>query len=445
MSCKVKVLEYNAKEKRMKLNLSCSEESGNVTLFVDGKKKATYSCRSNMNISLHDIDNKDAVITTEFSHSKHDQKVFEKLSYSLPISDKMQSSDEISSSSALITMSELDTHMKTPNLANKLVILDVSRFEADHRAAHIPGARWVNWLTDLALPEALPVSTDPNYVYFYELPSQKQVQDLIRKVGIKSNSEVVIYSNMVNRLAIRCFFVLAYYGVQNLRLLDGGTLAWREHFGNVSGLSSLSSGQSLSYPHNGTFKISSQNLQMLCDKDYVQANLKNSDIALIDARPFSHWFGGVFNASGAFVQQFGALVHTGKPVARAGHISTALNRPWADNLGQFLVFADTCPSVSNDTNGQPVARPAADGNAFFAPLHTLYGLYRPFIEAGKSITLYCNEGIHAVFAWFVIVKMLSYSNVKVYEGSAGEWAVSKVSPAASTHSTPMTSGFEDPL
>ena len=53
------------------------------------------------------------------------------------------------------------------------------------------------------------------------------------------------------------------------------------------------------------------------------------------------------------------------------------------------------------------------------------------LRKDKMLVFYCNEGLHAIFNWFVATKMLGYEKVKVYEGSMGEWADDPMLPMVS--------------
>ncbi|MBI4773409.1 MAG: hypothetical protein HY788_04375 [Deltaproteobacteria bacterium] len=57
-----------------------------------------------------------------------------------------------------------------------------------------------------------------------------------------------------------------------------------------------------------------------------------------------------------------------------------------------------------------------------------------------DVIFYCNEGVHAVYNWFVVTKILGLRNARVYEGSMGEWADDDLLPMVSGIGFYRTSG-----
>jgi thiosulfate/3-mercaptopyruvate sulfurtransferase len=102
-------------------------------------------------------------------------------------------------------------NLARPATAKKFVVLDV-RGRASYREGHIPGAVHVmagSWATDFG------DGTD-------RTGWSKRIGDL----GIDSNSSVVVYDASRNKDAARIWWTLRYWGVKDVRLLNGGWDGW---------------------------------------------------------------------------------------------------------------------------------------------------------------------------------------------------------------------------
>ncbi len=97
-----------------------------------------------------------------------------------------------------------------------LRIIDV-RENLQYLSGHIPGAVQV-WRPDIE---------DRMHVLPGMMAAQKQVEDLMRSLGIDNKSTIVIYSDGPDNG--RLWWVLAYYGfpIRQMKLLDGGIDAWK--------------------------------------------------------------------------------------------------------------------------------------------------------------------------------------------------------------------------
>ena len=56
----------------------------------------------------------------------------------------------------------------------------------------------------------------------------------------------------------------------------------------------------------------------------------------------------------------------------------------------------------------------------FKSIPELKKLYEDVADS-KTVVTYCNEGLHAVPAWFVLSEILGKSGVRVYDRSMSEW------------------------
>src|SRR5213080_3706309 len=85
-----------------------------------------------------------------------------------------------------------------------------------YETGHIPGAVNIDWVTDLNDPLVR------DYV------SRDRFERLLRAKGIDNDSDIVFYGDKNNWWATYAFWVFRLFGVENLRVMDGGRLRWAE-------------------------------------------------------------------------------------------------------------------------------------------------------------------------------------------------------------------------
>lgn len=99
-----------------------------------------------------------------------------------------------------------------------VVILEVWR-DGPTTYAHLPGAHTVTLAADLVGPRHAGSGNFP-------LPTQDQIQGLVRRLGINADSIVVVYTREHPALAARAWWTLKWAGVPDVRVLEGGTSGW---------------------------------------------------------------------------------------------------------------------------------------------------------------------------------------------------------------------------
>lgn len=92
-------------------------------------------------------------------------------------------------------------------------------------AGHLPGAHYVDTDTELAAP--------PGAGGRHPLPSATVVSEALRRCGVSDDSSVVVYDQATSLSAARAWWVFRYFGLSDVRVLDGGLAAWREAGGDV--------------------------------------------------------------------------------------------------------------------------------------------------------------------------------------------------------------------
>lgn len=283
---------------------------------------------------------------------------------------------------------------------------------------------WRSDLADITLP-----------LRYYDLPSKAAFQQTLRDKAINRDNIIILYDDTltpngaidasnyaVNRLAIRAMFVLQYYGHDNVFFLNGGDQEWfKAGFSGAStnishlpylGAPSLSTHFDLRdpiptglapvhvpepSPSPSGYTITTERTNYVISRDGVVQERLNPCTVVLDARPYKMYVG---SQQGGLVQCAGL-----QKVRRLGHIKGAVNAPWASYL-----------EIVDGIAGAKYARLKST-----AALSQIMVDSKSLVENKRVVTV-CNEGIHAVMAWFVIDRLLDYSNAIVYEGSTAEWA-----------------------
>lgn len=250
------------------------------------------------------------------------------------------------------------------NLSNpKLVVVDIRKVE-EYRSGHIPGA--VNVFYNILAPSKGELKN--------ELPGDQDLRDTLGDAGISADSWVVVAGvndTPADRFSMtRIAMTLAYAGVKNVAVLDGGTTLW------------AAKGKALSTdvvrPKAVQFK-GVFNKAFIVKKDELAQKLGKA--VLVDVREPEYF-------SGAKKLDF---------VARAGHIKGAVNLPAAS-----LLFTP---------------------EGTYKPMDELKALALKAVGENKDaqIVVYCDTGKVAT-SWWMLLRAFGYMNVGLYDGSSQDWA-----------------------
>jgi thiosulfate/3-mercaptopyruvate sulfurtransferase len=146
-------------------------------------------------------------------------------------------------------------------IAQQFIVLD-ARERKLYEQGHIPGALWVD-ATSWA-------------------KAFKNGQDVegwnarIGELGINSDSKVVVYDNRWFNEAARIWWILRYWGIEDVRLLNGNWIAWDQ-----TGLSVEKGSPKAPLPAQFAAKPQAPRL---ATKDSVLASLKDNSLQIVDAR-----------------------------------------------------------------------------------------------------------------------------------------------------------------
>src|SRR6266478_1971496 len=112
----------------------------------------------------------------------------------------------------LVSTDWVEEHRNDPNVR----LLESNEDVLLYETGHIPGAVKIDWVTDLNDPLVR------DYV------DRARFEKLLRAKGINDDTTVVFYGDKNNWWATYAFWVFKLFGVENLKILDGGRLRWAE-------------------------------------------------------------------------------------------------------------------------------------------------------------------------------------------------------------------------
>jgi len=244
---------------------------------------------------------------------------------------------------------------------------------AEYRAAHIPGAVYLDLSTDLADPRARLRNT---------VDRPERLARTFAARGIGTEHHVVVYDRLAGYSAGRVWWCLRYAGHPNASLLDGGFTRWVGEGREVT----------RELPSHGTASfIAAPRPELLASQADVLRALQSGGAQIVDARSAER-----FRGTGD--------EHT----KHKGHIPGSRSVPYERNLGP---------------NG-------------FQSLGDLREEYeRAGVRLDRPIVATCGSGVTASLDAFALA-LLGAKRVAVYDGSWAEWGDSDELPIATGDPSP---------
>jgi thiosulfate/3-mercaptopyruvate sulfurtransferase len=261
----------------------------------------------------------------------------------------------------LVDADWVETHLRDPQV--RLLEVDVNT--KAYEQGHIPGAVGVNWQTELQ-----------DQIVRAPL-LQGHLEKLLGDVGVSNDTTIVLYGDNNNWFAAWAFWILKFYGHNDVRLLDGGRVKWEADKRELTT-------EVVKYPH-ATYHAKTPNTEIRALRDQILSALGHKDIALVDVRSPGEYSGELL--APANLPQEGAQ--------RGGHIPGAANIPWAQAVREDGTFksADELRSIYEGKG----------------------------ITPEKEVIAYCRIGERSSHTWFVLNYLLGYPKVRNYDGSWTEW------------------------
>lgn len=264
----------------------------------------------------------------------------------------------------LVDTQRVEDHFKDSNVRIAEVDYDP---KANYQLGHIPNAVLFDWKEDINDP------TNRNIL------SRDSCEKLLRRAGVNNESILVLYGDFNNWFAAFAFWVFKYYGINDVRLMNGGRKKWLEEDRPLT----------KDIPQNlpeGNFKASApdETIRVFLD-DVKKALDQKPKVKMVDVRSPKEFTGEILAPP----------EYPTEHAQRGGHIPSAENIPWAQAVRE-------------------------DGT--FKLREELEEMYKnKGITPDKGIITYCRIGERSSHTWFVLKYLLGYPDVKNYDGSWTEW------------------------
>ena len=217
------------------------------------------------------------------------------------------------------------------------------------------------------------------------MATQEEIEQLLSSKGVSSNTEIILYDTKGGSDAFRFRWVLNQYGYDQVKVINGGKTAWTQ-----AGHALSKSTTKIANPTAFTFPKAIKKDQ-LADIEMVKAAILDTNVILLDTREPEEFLGQPYLSKGKlYPHKKGAYIN--------GCIPTAIHLNWSD-------------AVDLKTDHR---------------LKSIKDLKYNFEKAGvipdKEIIVYCQSGVRSAHTTYVLSEILSYPNVKNYDGSWIEWS-----------------------
>jgi len=236
---------------------------------------------------------------------------------------------------------------------------------ANYNLGHVPGTVLFDWKTDM---------NDP---LKRDILNKVQLEALLSRSGVSNDTTLVLYGDFNNWFAAFAFWIMKYYGVEKVVLMNGGRKKWLAEDRDVTR-------QPPTRPA-ATFRVKGPDESIRTYLDDMRKTVERKNAVLVDVRSPAE-FTGEITAPPEYPNEH---------AQRGGHIPGAVNIPWSQAVKEDGTFKS--PS-------------------------DLAALYQgKGVTADKDVVTYCRIGERSSFSWFVLKYLLGYPNVKNYDGSWTEW------------------------
>jgi thiosulfate/3-mercaptopyruvate sulfurtransferase len=263
----------------------------------------------------------------------------------------------------------VSTNWLAENLSNpNLCILDGSWYmpadnrdvQAEFLTSHIPGAQFFD----------IDAISDQETDLPHMIPPVAQFEKQVADLGISNDNQIVVYDTKGVFSAARVWWLLRYFGLTNIAVLDGGLPKWQvEGRPTVSGVNNPTAGTLNAVPHANLLRNAAQVLDAS----------KTAGEQIIDARAPARFRGEVPEPRAGL---------------RAGHM------PGAKNVF-FMSLLKSDGTLKPDNELAAIFR--AQG-----------------VDLEKSIITSCGSGVTASVLSLALQK-LGHTQHALYDGSWSEW------------------------
>ncbi len=270
----------------------------------------------------------------------------------------------------LVSTAWVADHLDDP----KVRLLESNEDLLLYETGHIPGAVKIDWVADLNDPKVR------DYI------NRERLQELLRSYGIGNDTTIVFYGDRNNWWACYAFWVLRLFGVDKMKVMDGGRARWeQEGRPLVTEKPSHAKGDI-------TIKVRDDKQIRAFRGDTLRHTQAHKP--LVDVRSPEEYRG----------ERMHMPDYPNEGALRGGHIPGAKNIPWGR-------------AVNPDTH---TFRPARE-------LKTIYQEENG-LAPDKEVIAYCRIGERSSHTWFVLTYLLGFKHVRNYDGSWTEWGNMVLAP-----------------
>jgi len=236
-----------------------------------------------------------------------------------------------------------------------------------YETGHIPGAVKIDWVNDL------------NDQLRRDYLDRERFQRLLRAKGINQDTTVVFYGDKNNWWATYAFWVFRLFGVERLKIMDGGRARWQEEGRDL--VTDVAR-----YPEGNITVSDRDDNRIRAFRDQVLTHVK-SRLPLVDVRSPEEFRG----------ERLHMPDYPNEGALRGGHIPGARSVPWGR-------------AITPETH---TFRPAGE-------LKRIY-LEENGLKPDDDVVAYCRIGERSSHTWFVLTYLLGFKKVRNYDGSWTEW------------------------
>ena len=275
----------------------------------------------------------------------------------------------------LVSTDWLAAHLNDPNIR----VVDVRWYlfdqtktgRGEYLNGHIPGAVFLDMDTELAAPRGEGPGRHP-------LPKPEVFAEAASRAGIGPNTHVIAYDDAGGGNAARVWWLLRYFGHDQVSLLDGGITQWiAEKRPLETTVPTFPASSFVPHPRP----------EMVANLQAVDVYRNDPKALVLDVRVPERYEGKI------------------EPIdPRAGHVPGAKNAPIGGNLK------------------------SADDPRFQSPEELRHRFEKFGADRAEKIVCYCGSGVNACQSVFAL-NLAGFASL-LYEGSWSDWSSNPDCPAA---------------